>query len=82
MSKRATAPIEVEYTLPDIFYRKPEAARTVATTAQLRTLLLRNEGRLIACGYIWDIKNRRIGPGVYEITLQIMCGERKTGGRA
>lgn len=66
--------VPVEYRLPDIFYRKPEAARTVATTAQLRAVLLHNEGRLIACGYVWDIKNRRIGPGVYEITLAKMGG--------
>lgn len=56
--------------LRDVFYRAPETARMVMTTQELRATLLRTEGFIMAVGYLWDIKSKRIGPGVYAVTVE------------
>jgi len=56
--------------LPDKFWSVPQTASTTMTRKQLQDVLLRHDGAILACGYMWDIKSKSIGPGVYKVTLQ------------
>ena len=58
--------------LPITFFTNPggESTTTTMTTKELRTLLLYNEGRILACGDLWDIKSKSLGAGVYRVWLK------------
>jgi len=56
--------------LPTNFYTIPEFAKTVMDKKDLKELLLETSGWIVANGQIWDIKNRHLGAGVYEVVLQ------------
>lgn len=55
--------------LPDTFYRTPKIANITIATKDLTRLLLEKNGRIMACGSMWDIKSKSIGPGVYRVWL-------------
>jgi hypothetical protein len=56
--------------LPMSFWAFPAAARTTLTARQLKEALLQHDGRLLAHGRLWDIVSKKIGPGVYEVSLR------------
>ena len=56
--------------LGDNFYIIPATVNTTMTTKQLKETLLATDGRIISCGNLWDIKSKRIGPGVYRVSLK------------
>jgi len=35
-----------------------------------KEVLLSTDGKIMACGYIWDIKSKHIGVGVYRVFLR------------
>lgn len=55
--------------LPLSFYNIPQASRTTMATKELRAVLLATDGRILACGEMWDIVARHMAAGVYEVTL-------------
>lgn len=57
-------------TLSDNFYNIPKIANTTMTTKQLREILLQTDGRLLANGTYWDIVSKKIGPGIYRVSLK------------
>ena len=56
--------------LPNSFYTMPGFVRTTFTKKQLKETLLDTGGYIISCGSGWDIKNKHLGAGVYEIYLE------------
>lgn len=48
-------------------YTMPGNFNETMTTAQLKETLLTTDGSILACGYLWDIKSKKIGPGVYKV---------------
>ena len=56
-------------TLPDMFYSMPATANTTMARKDLKELLLATEGRVMACGRLWEIKNKHLGAGVYRVKL-------------
>lgn len=56
--------------LGDNFYTVPAIANTSMTTKHLKETLLATDGKILACGYLWDIVSKRIGPGVYRVSLK------------
>jgi hypothetical protein len=56
--------------LPDNFWSIPKIAHTTMTTRQLRDVLLESDGRILANGDFWEIVSKRIGPGVYRVSLK------------
>jgi hypothetical protein len=63
-------PDKADLGLPDHFWSIPKVANTTMTTKQLRAALLKHDGWITACGDMWDIKSKRIGPGVYRVWLE------------
>ena len=57
-------------TLPVQFYTMPVYANMSMNRKDLRELLLETGGSIIACGRLYDIKNRSLGAGVYRVTLK------------
>ncbi len=56
--------------LPTNFYATPEMASMTMTNKDLKELLLSSDGRILACGYSWDIKSQNIGVGVRKVFLK------------
>lgn len=56
--------------LPDQFYTMPQHATTTMTTKDLKAILLATDGWILACGYMWDIKNENLGAGVKRVFLK------------
>ena len=58
--------------LPITFFTSPgnSSTNTTMTTKQLRALLLYNDGRIFACGDLWDIQSKSLGAGVYRVWLK------------
>ena len=52
------------------FYTMPRYANTTMTTKELKETLLATDGQILACGYLFEIKNKKIGPGVYRVYLE------------
>ena len=50
-------------------YTRPQDWSGTMTTKELRETLLFTEGELSACGHVWLIVSKRIGPGVYKVRL-------------
>ena len=50
------------------------AANTTVTTAVLRALLLKYDGRLTCRGELREVKNKRVGPGVYRVWTEHLEG--------
>lgn len=48
----------------------PKLASTTMDKKDLKELLLSTEGRVIACGVLYDIKAKHLGAGVYQVTLK------------
>lgn len=57
--------------LPDKFWRMPKTAWCVMRTKHVTEILLRYDGVIIACGQIYDIKSKPIGPGVRRVYLEL-----------
>lgn len=51
-------------------YRQPGIFSQVMTAAELKATILETSGRVLACGSLWDIKNKRLGPGCYRVFLK------------
>ena len=56
--------------LSNNFYVIPHIAAMTMTRKQLKETLLYTDGKIIACGYMYDIKSKHIGAGVYSVTLK------------
>ena len=56
--------------LPDNFYRIPNIANMTMTKKDLKGILLKTDGYIMACGRIWDIIAKHLGAGVYRVTLK------------
>lgn len=63
--------------LPVWFFTNPGGSQTntTMTTKQLRDLLLYNDGRIMACGDLWDIQSKSLGAGVYRVWLKKWTGK-------
>ena len=55
--------------LSDNFYKMPEHYSSTLTRKQLQETLLATDGRVMACGRLWDIKSKHLGAGIYLISL-------------
>lgn len=51
-------------------WQNPAGFVDVVTTKQLREIMLATGGNIVACGYVWDIKRKSLGAGVYNISLK------------
>ena len=51
----------------------PAMGNTTVTTAVLKALLLKYDAQLSAFGELWDIVSKRVGPGVYRVSLKRMA---------
>lgn len=62
--------------LPMTFFTVPgsSATTTTMTQTQLRDILLYNNGRISACGLLWDIESKHLGAGVYRVWLKKWSG--------
>lgn len=56
--------------LPGTFWAIPGSASTTMDRKDLKAVLLKYDGRIMACGYMWDICSKHIGSGVYRVTLK------------
>jgi len=56
--------------LPTNFYTMPRWASTTMDKKDLKELLLSTSGCIIACGELYDIKNKHLGAGVYKVFLK------------
>lgn len=56
--------------LPNNFYIYPEIAKTTMSKKDLKELLLATEGWVMINGYVWDIKNKLLGAGIYQVYLE------------
>lgn len=66
--------------LPIMFYRTPSSAEITMATKDLTALLLEKNGRILACGSLWDIESKTIGPGVYRVWLELRKTKENTDG--
>ena len=48
----------------------PSHARTNVTLKVLQCMMLTNDGSFTARGLIWDVKSRRVCPGVYSVWVE------------
>lgn len=55
--------------LPDVFWMKPQTATVTLTTKQVQDTMIATDGVVIANGRLWDIKTKRLAPGVYRVSL-------------
>ncbi len=70
VARAETTQREVNH-LPISFWQIPDHARVTLTRSELKeTLLYHSDGRILACGYLWDIRSRSLGAGVYAVTLE------------
>ena len=51
-------------------WRVPHLYQQTMTTRELRETLLATDGQILANGHFWTIESKRIGPGVYRVTLK------------
>ena len=58
--------------LPMTFFTAPGASSTniVMTVRSFRDLLGYNNGRLMACGSLWDLKAKGLGAGMVRVWLE------------
>ena len=62
--------------LPDHFWTMPATANTTMTSPELRAVLLRHDGQIIAKGALWTIRNKHLGVGVHRVYLLPACDEK------
>jgi len=55
--------------LPDHFFTMPRTAHATMTTPELRSVLLRHDGQIIARGEFWTIRSTHLGVGVHRVYL-------------
>jgi hypothetical protein len=60
--------------LPDHFYTMPHAAHTTMTSAELRSILLNNDGMVMAAGKLWEVRSTHLGVGVHRVWLALSEG--------
>jgi hypothetical protein len=60
--------------LPDHFYTMPHAAHTTMTSSELRSILLHNDGMVMAAGQLWEIRSTHLGVGVHRVWLALAEG--------
>jgi hypothetical protein len=48
----------------------PANGNTTCTTKVLKALLLKYDGRLSSFGELWDVQSKRVGPGIYRVSLK------------
>jgi len=58
--------------LPTNFWTIPDFANVTVTTKELRVIQLKNGGRILAQGYLYDIVAKSLGAGVYKVTLKMV----------
>ena len=56
--------------LPTTFFMMPRHAHTTMTTPELRELLMRHDGQIIANGVLWTICSKNLGAGVHRVYLE------------
>lgn len=49
----------------------PKYGHTTMLIDDLRQVLLETGGNVMACGYLWDIKSKHLGAGVYKVSLEL-----------
>ena len=62
--------VEQNHITNNAAYTRPQDWSGTMTTKELRETLLFTEGELFACGRVWLIVSKRIGPGVYKVSLK------------
>ncbi len=63
-----TVKVEAKNHLSDSFYITPSFARQVMTRRETRETLLATQGRILACGEMWDVMVKHLGAGMYGVT--------------
>jgi len=48
----------------------PAYGHSTLRTKQLKALLSKSNGSTMACGYMWDIRSKHLGVGVYKVWLE------------
>ncbi len=48
----------------------PKYGNATATSSQVRAIMLSTGGWIMACGNLYDIKTKRLGGGVYRLSLE------------
>lgn len=56
--------------IADFLVSIPANGNTTTTTKVFKAMLLKYDGCLMSHGYLWDIKGKKMGPGVYRISLE------------
>lgn len=51
-------------------YVVPGNIQQTMTRKELKETLLATDGWVMACGYLWDVKSKHLGAGVYSIRLE------------
>lgn len=62
--------------LPDHFYTMPHMAHTTMTAPELRSILLQNDGLIMAKGSLWEVRSTHLGVGVHRVYLVPAAGFR------
>ncbi len=70
-----SASVTPDTVLPDHFFTMPRTAHPTMTTPELRSVLMRHDGQVCACGELWTIRNKHIGAGVHRVYLLPACDE-------
>lgn len=52
-------------------WQNPKWFEDTVDKKQLKEILMETGGNIIACGYVWDIKSKHLGAGVYKISLKL-----------
>lgn len=63
--------------LPQRWWINPEGPSTTLKTKQLGKVLSYNDGRILACGEMWDIKSKSLGAGVHRVWLEKWDGKSR-----
>lgn len=69
MSNNSAASAEANRVL-NFLAGMPQGNATASSRAAVREIMLTTGGRMLACGYQYDVKSKSLGGGVYRITLE------------
>lgn len=57
--------------LKDAFYTTPKFASQVMTLKQWKETMLHTQGRILACGETWELKQEYLGGSMRRVTVEL-----------
>lgn len=57
--------------LNSVFWQLPTTSTQLMRTRELQETLMFHQGAIIARGQLWNIKSKKVGPGVYKVFLEL-----------